>query len=77
MEAKELIKKQKTYSILRIIGWSALLVMLFIDLFSEKWHRTTCWILIALAAAFLLWSIFGLTRANKDLASLKEDEEGK
>ena len=74
MEAKELIKKQKTYAILRIVGWAALLILFFIDLFNMTWHRTTCWILIALAAAFLLWNIFTLRKANKDLASLKEDK---
>lgn len=72
MEAKELIKKQKTTAILRIVGWSAILVLILIDLFSEKLHKTFSWIFIAVSILFILLSILSLRKAKKDLASLDD-----
>ncbi len=72
MEAKELIKKQKTTAILRIVGWSAILVLILIDLFSEKLHKTFSWIVIAVSILLILLSILSLRKAKKDLASLDD-----
>lgn len=70
MEAKELIKKQKTTSILRIAGWSCVLVLTIIDLVSDKWHRTSAWILIAASILLIIWNVFALRKARKDLNAL-------
>lgn len=72
MEAKELIKKQKTTAILRIVGWSAILVLILIDLFSEKLHKTFSWIFIAISVVVITFSILSLRKAKKDLASLDD-----
>lgn len=72
MEAKELIKKQKTTAILRIVGWSAILILILIDLFSEQLHKTFCWIFIAVSVIFILLGILSLRKAKKDLASLDD-----
>lgn len=72
MEAKELIKKQKTNAILRIVGWSAILILILIDLFSEQLHKTFCWIFIAVSVIFILLGILSLRKAKKDLASLDD-----
>lgn len=69
MEAKELIKKQKTNAIMRIVGWSAILILILIDLFSEQLHKTFCWIFIAVSVIFILLGILSLRKAKKDLAS--------
>lgn len=72
MEAKELIKKQKTTAILRIVGWSAILVLFLIDLSSEQLHKAFCWIFIAISVMVIIFSILSLRKAKKDLASLDD-----
>lgn len=72
MEAKELIKKQKTNAIMRIVGWSAILVLFLIDLFSEQLHKASCWIFIAISVVVIIFSILSLRKAKKDLASLDD-----